>query len=221
MPHFAVIDAPSILGLKPNGVQFLPDALKTAGLLAALNAEHAGRVEPPPYNPRRDPETLILNPESLSAYSLRLAAAVAGVVRQGKLDQTVYAFDSTILDKATKKHLVFLTNNFDLPAITIDQLCKCRWQVELFFKWIKQHLRIKAFYGTTENAVKIQIWIAISIYVLVAIVKKRLKLDRSLYTILQILSVSLFEKTPILQVLSATDYEFETPYDDNQLILHQ
>jgi hypothetical protein len=123
-------------------------------------------------------------------------------------------------DSVTKKRLVFLTNNFDLPAITIAQLYKCRWQVELFFKWIKQHLRIKAFYGTTENAVKTQIWVAISIYVLVAIVKKRLKLDRSLYSILQILSVSLFEKTPILQVLSATDYEFETPDDDNQLILH-
>ena len=123
-------------------------------------------------------------------------------------------------DSVTKKRLVFLTNNFDLPALTIAQLYKCRWQVELFFKWIKQHLRIKAFYGTTENAVKTQIWIAISIYVLVAIVKKRLKLDRSLYSILQILSVSLFEKTPILQVLSGTDYEVETPDDDNQLILH-
>jgi hypothetical protein len=120
-------------------------------------------------------------------------------------------------DKVTKKRLVFLTNNFDLPAITIAQLYKCRWQVELFFKWIKQHLRIKAFYGTTENAVKTQIWIAISVYVLVAIVKKRLKLDRSLYSILQILSVSLFEKMPILQVLSAADYENDTPYDDNQL----
>lgn len=123
-------------------------------------------------------------------------------------------------DTATKKRLVFLTNNFELSAITIAHLYKCRWQVELFFKWIKQHLRIKAFYGTTENAVKTQIWIAISIYVLVAIVKKRLKLDRSLYTILQILSVSLFEKTPILQVLSASEYENDIPYDDNQLNLH-
>jgi len=123
-------------------------------------------------------------------------------------------------DTTTKKRFVFLTNNFDLPAITITELYKCRWQVELFFKWIKQHLRIKAFYGTTENAVKTQIWIAISIYVLVAIVKKRLKIDRSLYTILQILSVSLFEKTPILQVLSADDYENDTPNNDNQLILY-
>jgi hypothetical protein len=123
-------------------------------------------------------------------------------------------------DTATKKRLVFLTNNFELPAITIANLYKCRWQVELFFKWIKQHLRIKVFYGTTENAVKTQIWIAISIYVLIAIVKKRLKLDRSLYTILQILSVSLFEKTPILQVLSASEYEIDMPFDDNQLNLH-
>ncbi|MDE2060558.1 MAG: IS4 family transposase [candidate division NC10 bacterium] len=122
-------------------------------------------------------------------------------------------------DAETKKRLVFLTNNFTLSALMIAQLYKCRWQVELFFKWIKQHLRIKAFYGTTENAVKTQIWIAISVYVLVAIVKKRLKLDRSLYTILQILSVSLFEKTPILPALSPLDYEEPETDDDNQLIL--
>lgn len=100
------------------------------------------------------------------------------------------------------KRFVFLTNNFTEPALTIAKLYKCRWQVELFFKWIKQHLRIKAFYGTSENAVKTQVWIAISVYVLIAIIKKQLKLDRSLYTILQILSISLFEKTPILQVFS-------------------
>jgi hypothetical protein len=122
-------------------------------------------------------------------------------------------------DAETKKRLVFLTNNFTLPALVIAQLYKCRWQVELFFKWIKQHLRIKAFYGTTENAVKTQIWIALSVYVLVAIVKKRLKLDRSLYTILQILSVTLFEKTPIFQALSHIDYEEPEEDDDNQLIL--
>jgi hypothetical protein len=122
-------------------------------------------------------------------------------------------------DTETKKHLAFLTNNFMLPALVIAQLYKCRWQVELFFKWIKQHLRIKAFYGTTENAVKTQIWIAISVYVLVAIVKKRLKLDRSLYTILQILSVTLFEKTPILQALSYIDYEEPEGNDHNQLNL--
>ena len=101
--------------------------------------------------------------------------------------------------------LTFLTNNFTLPAIKIAQLYKCRWQVELFFKWIKQHLRIKSFYGTSENAVKTQIWIAISVYVLVAIVKKRLKLDVSLYTLLQFLSVTLFEKTLICQAFSKNE----------------
>ena len=108
-------------------------------------------------------------------------------------------------DAINNKKLVFLTNNFNLPALTIAELYRCRWQVELFFKWIKQHLRIKAFYGTSENAVKTQIWIAISIYVLVAIIKNRLKLKQSLYTILQILSVSLFEKTPLLQLFSKCD----------------
>lgn len=122
-------------------------------------------------------------------------------------------------DVETKKRFVFLTNNFTLPAIVIAKLYKCRWQVELFFKWIKQHLRIKAFYGTSENALKTQIWIAIAVYVLVAIVKKRLKLDRSLYTILQILSVTMFEKTPILQVLSLPNYETDTIDEDNQLNL--
>jgi IS4 transposase len=105
-------------------------------------------------------------------------------------------------DPKTGKALVFLTNNFTEPALTIAQLYRCRWQVELFFKWIKQHLRIKAFYGTSENAVRIQVWIAISVYVLVAILKKRLHLAASPYTILQILSLSPFEKTPILPVLS-------------------
>ena len=110
-------------------------------------------------------------------------------------------------------------NNFDLPALTITELYKCRWQVELFFKWIKQHLRIKAFYGISENAVKTQIWIAITVYVLVAIVKKRLNLDLSLYTILQILSVTLFEKTPILQALTGTEYTNPMRVSPNQLIL--
>lgn len=104
-------------------------------------------------------------------------------------------------DEENQRRLVFLTNNFALPALTIARLYKCRWQVELFFKWIKQHLRIKAFYGTTENAVKTQVWIAISVYVLVAIVKKELGLERSLYEILQILSLTLFEKTPIFEAL--------------------
>ncbi len=108
-------------------------------------------------------------------------------------------------DAETGKRLRFLTNNFVLPALTIARIYKQRWQVELFFKWIKQHLRIKAFYGTSENAVKTQIWIAVSVYVLVAIVRKRLGLESSLYQILQILSLRLFEKTPILCVLQAID----------------
>jgi len=105
-------------------------------------------------------------------------------------------------DKENDKRLGFFTSNFELPALTIAQLYKCRWQVELFFKWIKQHLRIKAFFGTNENAVKTQIWIAISVYVLVAIIKKRLGVEASLYTILQILSLMLFEKTPVDQLLN-------------------
>jgi len=122
-------------------------------------------------------------------------------------------------DPDQDRRLVFLTNNTVLPALTVARLYKCRWQIELFFKWIKQHLRIKAFYGTSENAVKTQIWIAISIYVLVAIVKKRLGLEQSLYTILQILSVTLFEKTPILQALSGTRCENQATQNDNQLNL--
>ena len=123
------------------------------------------------------------------------------------------------LDVETKKRFKFLTNNFTLPALTITQIYKARWQVELFFKWIKQHLRIKAFYGTSENAVKTQIWIAVSIYVLVAIIRKRLTLKASLYQILQILSVTLFEKVPILQALQATDSPFDLHENPNQLIL--
>ena len=125
----------------------------------------------------------------------------------------------TYFDAETNKRLKFLTNNFVLPALTIARIYKCRWQVELFFKWIKQHLRIKAFYGTSENAVKTQIWIAVSIYVLVAIVRKRLALELSLYQILQILSVTLFEKVPILQALEASDYQDDLVPDRNQLIL--
>jgi IS4 transposase len=106
-----------------------------------------------------------------------------------------------------------------LPALTIARLYKCRWQVELFFKWIKQHLRIKAFYGTSRNAVKTQVWIAISVYVLVAIVKKELRLERSLYEILQILSVALFEKTPIFEALSCKNYTNESLASPNQLSL--
>jgi transposase len=127
------------------------------------------------------------------------------------------------VDAETNHSLTFLTNNFALPALTIAQTYKCRWQVELFFKWIKkwikQHLRIKAFYGTSENAVKTQIWIAVSVYVLVAIIRKRLDIDRSLYQILQILSITILEKTPILQAFQAPDSDFELSIDSNQLIL--
>ena len=111
------------------------------------------------------------------------------------------------VDEDKDIRLNLLTNQMTLPALTIAELYRCRWQVELFFKWIKQHLRIKAFYGTSENAVKTQIWIAISVYVLVAIIKKQLKLDLSLYTILQIFSITLFEKMPVLQALTETDYK--------------
>ena len=120
---------------------------------------------------------------------------------------------------ASQKRLVFLTNNFLLPALTIAQLYRCRWQVELFFRWIKQHLRIKAFYGTSENAVRTQVWIAIAVYVLVAIVKKRLNLEHSLHSVLQMLSVSLFEKIPIQQVLLQPEYDEINADTRNQLIL--
>ena len=122
-------------------------------------------------------------------------------------------------DAEHNKLLVFLTNNFDLPALTVTQLYRCRWQVELFFKWIKQHLRIKAFFGTSENAVKTQVWIAIAVYVLVAIVKKRLKLDASLYTILQLLSLTLFEKTSLNQLLAKIEPDTDTMTNTNQLNL--
>ena len=122
-------------------------------------------------------------------------------------------------DPKTAKSLVFLTNQTSLPALTVCALYKSRWQVELFFKWIKQHLRIKRFYGTSENAVKTQIWIAVSVYVLVAIVRKRLGLDVSLYQILQILSLTLFEKTPILRALQACGSEENLGHPGNQLIL--
>ena len=122
-------------------------------------------------------------------------------------------------DPETGKTLVFLSNQFALPPASICALYKSRWQVELFFKWIKQHLRIKRFYGTSENAVKTQIWTAVSVYVLVAIVKKRLDLDASLYTLLQILSVTPFEKMPIQHALSGSQTGFDDPSTDNQLTL--
>jgi hypothetical protein len=122
-------------------------------------------------------------------------------------------------DPETGKDLIFLTNQFTLPATTICALYKSRWQVELFFKWIKQHLRIKVFFGNSENAVKTQIWIAVSVYLLVAIVKKKLELPGSLYTLLQVLSVTLFEKMPISQTLQTKDYTNKLTQDPNQLIL--
>jgi hypothetical protein len=122
-------------------------------------------------------------------------------------------------DPTTGKGLVFLTNNFTLPALTLTELYRCRWQVELFFKWIKQHLRIKVFYGTTENAVKTQIWIAVSVYVLVAIIKKRLKLSATLYEILQILSLTMFERIPLDQLLSKIVTEEIYSGSSNQLNL--
>ena len=125
----------------------------------------------------------------------------------------------TYCDPETGKRLKFLTNNFALPALAIAEIYKKRWAVELFFRWIKQHLRIKAFFGTSENAVKTQIWIAVSVYVLVAIVRKRLGIEASLYQLLQIFSVTLFEKTPILRTLQRDGFQEELSYPPNQLIL--
>ena len=122
-------------------------------------------------------------------------------------------------DELHHRSLVFLTNNFLLPSLTVAQLYKARWQVELFFKWIKQHLRIKAFYGRSANAVKTQVWIALSVYVLLAILKKQNGLDLSLYTITQILSLTMFEKTPILQALQPSSTRPNMPLSSNQLIL--
>lgn len=124
-------------------------------------------------------------------------------------------------DAEKGRSFIFLTNQFTLPAITIAELYRYRWRVEIFFKWIKQHLRIKTFYGTSENAVKTQIWVAVSTYVLVAIMKKQLKIDLTLYTILQILSITLFEKMPILQALTATDYRKQTMRGHIQLKLFE
>ena len=143
--------------------------------------------------------------------------ALTGVISQK--DYPEHLRRIRFIDAETGKTLVFLTNNFALPAATVCALYKSRWQVELFFKWIKQHLRIKKFYGTSENAVKSQIWIAVSVYVLVAIVKKRLNLDASLYTLLQILSVTLFEKMPLQQALQSSEYKSKQCNDRNQLNL--
>ena len=123
------------------------------------------------------------------------------------------------LDPETGKTLIFLTNNFMLPPRTIADLYRCRWQIELFFKWIKQHLRIKSFFGTSQNAAKTQIWIAVCVYVLIAIVKKRLSLEPRLYTILQLISVTAFEKMPLDQLLSQTAMAIPIHGPDNQLNL--
>src|SRR5208337_4204727 len=123
-------------------------------------------------------------------------------------------------DPKEGKALVFLTNNFDLPALTIAQLYKCRWRVELFFKWIKQNLRIKHFFGTTENAVKTQVWIAICVYVLVAIVRKELRLELSLSQILQVLSVNVFEQVPLAELVAKTTSQNETADLHNQLVFN-
>lgn len=133
---------------------------------------------------------------------LRCDQTIALTTPQSAKDYPAHLRRIKFFDAENNKTLVFLTNDFTLPALTIAQLYRCRWQVELFFKWIKQHLRIKSFFGTSENAVKTQIWIAISVYVLVAIIRKQLKLKASLYIILQILSVSIFEKTPFLQMVT-------------------
>ena len=124
-------------------------------------------------------------------------------------------------DAGTDKTFNFLTNHFTVPAPIVAELYRCRWQVELFFKWIKQHLRIKSFFGTSENAVKTQIWIAVTVYVLVAVLRKRLGLSADLYTILQVLSLTLFEKTPIFKLFSDSDYNLSNPENSNQLILFE
>jgi hypothetical protein len=160
------------------------------------------------YSHPVDKSTGVLSDQTVILSSLESATAYPDPLRK-----------VSYFDAERSKRLKFLTNNFTLPARTIADIYKQRWQVELFFKWIKQHLRIKAFYGTSENAVKTQIWIAVSIYVLVAIVRKRLGLESSLYQILQILSVTLFEKTPILQALQAPNSDSDLFEIGNQLIL--
>ena len=124
-------------------------------------------------------------------------------------------------DAKTEKTFNFLTNHFAVPALTVAELYRYRWQVELFFKWDKQHLRIKSFFGTSENAMKSQIWIAVTVYVLVAVIKKRLDIPVDLYTILQVLSLTLFEKMPIFKLFSDTDFDLSNPDIPNQLILFE
>ena len=160
------------------------------------------------YSHKTDPAAGIRPDQTVVPTSIEPASAYPDTLRR-----------ISFVDEETGKRLVFLTNNFALPAATIAAIYKQRWQVELVFKWIKQHLRIKAFYGTSENAVKTQIWIAVSIYVLVAIVRKRLCLEASLYQILQVLSLTLFEKTPILRALQLIVSQDELSRMSNQLNL--
>ena len=160
------------------------------------------------YSHPVDPATGVRSDQTVILTSINSASAYPEALRK-----------VSFVEAETGKRLVFLTNNFSLPAATVAAIYKQRWQVELFFKWIKQHLRIKAFYGTSENAGKTQIWIAVSVYVLVAIVRKRLELKASLYQILQVLSLTLFEKTPMLRALQQIDPQLELPGADNQLNL--
>ena len=160
------------------------------------------------YSHPVDPTTGVRSDQTAVLASLESASVYPDALRK-----VVY------VDAETGKRLVFLTNNFVLSAATIAAIYKQRWKVELFFKWIKQHLRIKAFYGTSENAVKTQIWIAVSVYVLVAIVRKRLGIEATLYQILQVLSLTLFEKTPILRALQQLDSQDDLPCHANQLNL--
>ena len=160
------------------------------------------------YSHPVDPATGVRSDQTVVLASLESASVYPDALRK-----------VSYVDAETGKQFVFLTNNFALPATTIAAIYKQRWQVELFFKWIKQHLRIKAFYGTSENAVKTQIWIAVSAYVLVAIVRKRLTVEASLYQILQVFSLTLFEKTPILRALQKIDCRDDLPSQANQLIL--
>jgi hypothetical protein len=144
------------------------------------------------------------------------------IVLTGPLTSTLYPLALRRVhyySAETDQRLVLLTNNFSIPALTVAALYRYRWQIELFFKWIKQHLRIKSFFGTSDNSVKTQVWIAITVYVLVAVVKKRLGLKSDLYTLLQILSLTLFDKTPILSLLQQSQYNLEMVHDVNQLQL--
>ena len=160
------------------------------------------------YSHRVDPATGVRSDQTVVLASLESASVYPDALRK-----------VAYVDAETGKRLVFLTNNFTLSAAMIAAIYKQRWQVELFFKWIKQHLRIKAFYGTSENAVKAQIWIAVSVYVLVAIVRKKLNAEASLYQILQVLSLTLFEKTPILRALQQINSQDNLSLPDNQLNL--